>query len=124
MLQGLPSYQTEQMPICGLSRSSGLSPVAMSIACEAPWLAGCVIRLEYLFNIVCLFRGLGILPESARCTHRDEADSSGTGDCVGLRVSELPRQSYHHRRDGVTPAAHPRGSDVAGGSSPSQAQSL
>src|SRR3954453_10783763 len=55
MLQGLPSYQTAPMATCGLSRSSTLSPVAMSIAWLAPWLAGCVIRLEYLFNICLKF---------------------------------------------------------------------
>src|SRR6184192_2394331 len=51
MLQGFPSYQTEQMPTCGLSRSSGLRPVAMSMAWLAPWLAGWVMREEILFNI-------------------------------------------------------------------------
>jgi hypothetical protein len=38
------------MPTCGLFRSSQVSPVAISIACEAPWLAGCVMREENLFN--------------------------------------------------------------------------
>src|SRR5829696_8843762 len=51
MLQGLPSYQTAPMPTCGLFRSSGVSPVAISIAWLAPWLAGCVMRLEYLFSL-------------------------------------------------------------------------
>lgn len=33
-----------------LPRSSGLRPVAYSIAWEAPWDLGWVIRLEYLFS--------------------------------------------------------------------------
>src|SRR3954453_13882629 len=52
MLHGLPSYQTLPMPICGLARSSQESPVAMSIACDAPWLAGCVMGAEYLLRPV------------------------------------------------------------------------
>src|SRR5437763_16215988 len=50
MLQGFPSYQTLPMPICGLSRSDQDNPVAINIACEAPWLAGCVMREENLFS--------------------------------------------------------------------------
>src|SRR3954451_21536285 len=50
MLHGLPSYHTLPIPTCGLFKSSHESPVAISIACEAPWLAGCVIREEYLFK--------------------------------------------------------------------------
>ena len=42
ILQGLPSYQTEQMPTWGLFMSSSLSPVAYNIACEAPCDFGCV----------------------------------------------------------------------------------
>src|SRR2546422_10968419 len=44
MLQGLPSYQTDPMPTCGLLRSSIDRPVAMSMACDAPWLAGWGMR--------------------------------------------------------------------------------
>src|SRR5690349_6154371 len=50
MLHGLPSYHTLPMPIWGLSRSAHESPVAISMACDAPWLAGWVIREENLFN--------------------------------------------------------------------------
>ena len=50
MLQLLPSYQTLAMPTCGLFMSSAVIPVAYSIACEAPWLLGCVIWLLYLFS--------------------------------------------------------------------------
>src|SRR3954470_3260395 len=54
MLHGLLSYQTLPMPTCGLARSSHERPVAISIACEAPWLAGWVMRDEYLFNCFAL----------------------------------------------------------------------
>src|SRR4051794_18036589 len=52
MLQGLPSYQHDAMPTCALSRSAGVRPVAMSIACDAPWTAGWVILEEYLFSMM------------------------------------------------------------------------
>ena len=52
MLQGFPSYQTAPMATWGLFRSSGLRPVAISIACEAPWEAGWVMRDEYLLSMV------------------------------------------------------------------------
>ena len=51
MLQGLPSYQTAPMATWGLFRSDGVRPVAMSMAWEAPWLAGWVMRDEYLLSI-------------------------------------------------------------------------
>ena len=47
MLHGLPSYQQAAIPICGLLRSALLKPVANSIACDAAWLFGWVIREEY-----------------------------------------------------------------------------
>ena len=46
MLHGLPSYQTLAMPTCGFCRSSCDSPVASSIACDAPCMAGWVILDE------------------------------------------------------------------------------
>src|SRR5436309_2519215 len=49
MLHGFPSYHTLPIPTCGFFKSSHDNPVAISIACEAPWLAGSVIRPEYLF---------------------------------------------------------------------------
>src|SRR6478735_6552891 len=48
MLQVLPSYHIEQMPTCGFCRSASVSPMPYNIACDAPWLRGCVTRLEYL----------------------------------------------------------------------------
>src|SRR5688500_17424353 len=50
MLHGLPPYQTAPIPTCGLFRSSHDKPVAISIACDAPWLAGWVMRDEYLLS--------------------------------------------------------------------------
>ena len=44
MLQVLPSYHMLQMPTCGLERSASVRPTPCSIACEAPWLRGCVTR--------------------------------------------------------------------------------
>ena len=37
MLQLLPSYQMLAIPICALSRSASVNPVARSCACDAPW---------------------------------------------------------------------------------------
>mmetsp|Transcript_4092 Transcript_4092/g.7511 ORF Transcript_4092/g.7511 Transcript_4092/m.7511 type:complete len:146 (-) Transcript_4092:42-479(-) len=50
MLHGLPSYQTEQTPTCGLFMSSSLSPVAYSMAWEAPCDLGPVKARLYLFK--------------------------------------------------------------------------
>ena len=52
MLQVLPSYHMEAIPTCALSRSSGVSPVPYSIACDAPCTACCVIRRENLLRSV------------------------------------------------------------------------
>src|SRR5258706_15898594 len=49
MLQVLPSHHMLQMPTCGFWRSAGVRPVPYSIACDAPWLRGWVIRELYLF---------------------------------------------------------------------------
>src|SRR5213596_2904423 len=50
MLQGLPSYQILAIPTCGFCMSSSESPVAYSIACDAPCDLGCVIlELNLLF---------------------------------------------------------------------------
>ena len=51
MLHGFPSYQTLPIPTCGLFKSVQDNPVAINIACDAPWLAGWVMREEYRFNI-------------------------------------------------------------------------
>src|SRR4051812_4626275 len=68
MLQGLPSYQTEQMPTWGFLRSSNVSPVARSIACDAPWIAGCVSLPEYLLrtDLVGVKVGINVLVASCR----------------------------------------------------------
>ena len=50
MLQVFPSYHTLQMPTWALAISSDDNPVPKSIACEAPWLLGCVIRRLYLLS--------------------------------------------------------------------------
>src|SRR3954467_1725449 len=71
MLHGLPSYQTLAIPTCGLSRAAGDRPVARSIACDAPWIAGCVIREEY---------GLGIL--AAPTAPTGAAATAGGGGVV------------------------------------------
>lgn len=42
MLQGLPEYQTEDIPTWAFDMSDGSNPVAYSIAWEAPWDLGCV----------------------------------------------------------------------------------
>ena len=52
MLQVLPSYHMLQMPTCGFCRSACVRPMPYSIACDAPWLRGCVTRAEYLFNAI------------------------------------------------------------------------
>jgi len=44
MLQVLPSYHMLAIPTWGLSRSAGCRPVPSSIAWEAPWERGWVIR--------------------------------------------------------------------------------
>jgi hypothetical protein len=49
MLHGLPSYHMLQMPTWAFCMSAGVRPVPYSIACDAPWLRGCVICDEYLF---------------------------------------------------------------------------
>src|SRR5689334_2024128 len=49
MLHGLPSYHMLQMPTCAFCMSAGVRPVPYSMACDAPWLRGCVICDEYLF---------------------------------------------------------------------------
>src|SRR5687767_13283577 len=59
MLHGLPSYHTAPIPTCGLFRSSQESPVAISIACDAPWLAGWVMREEYRLSCV-VFGGVWV----------------------------------------------------------------
>ena len=53
MLHGLPSYQTEAIPTCGLFIPSGTLPtsVAKSCACPAPCVFRCVITAEYLFGL-------------------------------------------------------------------------
>lgn len=48
MLHGLPLYQTDEIPTCPLFKSSSWSPVAYSIACEAPCEMGCVTWRETL----------------------------------------------------------------------------
>src|SRR5258706_5409292 len=53
MLQVLPSHHMLQIPTCGFCRSAGVRPVPYSIACDAPWLRGCVIRELYLFVATC-----------------------------------------------------------------------
>ena len=50
MLQGLPSYQTLQMPTCGFAISDSVIPTAYSMACDAPCALGWVICELYLFN--------------------------------------------------------------------------
>ena len=44
MLQVLPSYHMLAIPTCALSRSAGVRPVPRSIACDAPWARGWVMR--------------------------------------------------------------------------------
>ena len=61
MLQVLPSHHMLAMPTCGFCKSAGVRPVPYSIACEAPWLRGCVIRELYLFPVT--YR----LPPTAHC---------------------------------------------------------
>mmetsp|Transcript_20682 Transcript_20682/g.48645 ORF Transcript_20682/g.48645 Transcript_20682/m.48645 type:complete len:205 (-) Transcript_20682:386-1000(-) len=51
MLQGFPSYQTEQIPTCGLSMSSSVMPVAYSMAWELPWTAGWVRTRLHRFRM-------------------------------------------------------------------------
>src|SRR6476660_7011824 len=50
MLQVFPSHHMLQMPTCGFCRSVGVRPVPYNIACDAPWLRGCVILELYLFS--------------------------------------------------------------------------
>ena len=50
MLQVLPSYQTLAIPTWALSMSASVRPVPYSIACEAPWDGGWVMRELYLFS--------------------------------------------------------------------------
>src|SRR5262245_63453126 len=49
ILQVLPSYHMLQMPTCAFCKSASVRPMPYSIACDAPWLRGCVTREEYLF---------------------------------------------------------------------------
>jgi hypothetical protein len=50
MLQVLPSHHTLAIPISAFAMSSSLRPVPYSMAWEAPWDFGAVIRALYLFN--------------------------------------------------------------------------
>lgn len=45
MLQGLPEYQTDEMPTWALDMSDSLMPVAYSMAWDAPCDLGCVMYL-------------------------------------------------------------------------------
>ncbi len=45
MLQGLPEYQTDEMPTWALDMSDSLMPVAYSMAWDAPCDFGCVMYL-------------------------------------------------------------------------------
>src|SRR4030095_12694854 len=49
MLQVLPSYHMLQIPTWAFCKSASVRPMPYSIACDAPWLRGCVTRDEYLF---------------------------------------------------------------------------
>ena len=50
MLHGLPLYQTEDMPTWAFDMSASVSPVAYSIACEAPCDFGWVIFRDTAFR--------------------------------------------------------------------------
>ena len=56
MLQVLPSYHMAAMPTCGFCMSASVMPVPYSMACEAPWLLGCVMREVNLLSMVDRFR--------------------------------------------------------------------
>src|SRR4030095_16606539 len=103
MLQVLPSYHMLQMPTCGFCKSASVSPMPYSIACDAPWLRGCVTREEYLFSIERC---------SPKATHRDTEDTENRNSkpqclsawCVvirgvldGCRLRQLHRiEERHH----------------------------
>src|SRR5437868_10560345 len=72
MLQVLPSYHMLQMPTCAFCMSDCVRPVPYSMACDAPWLRGCVTRDEYLFTVggtVRPWRAVAVGPdrETASC---------------------------------------------------------
>src|SRR5688572_22560635 len=62
MLQVLPSYHMLQMPTCGFCKSASVKPTPYSIACDAPWLRGCVTREEYLFTTAYRLTAFCLLP--------------------------------------------------------------
>ena len=64
MLQGLPSYQTDDIPTWGFDSSSSERPTPKSIAWDPPWDLGSVTRELYLFS----FFRVGV----------DEVDDSST----------------------------------------------
>src|SRR3954447_21731027 len=83
MLHGFPSYQTLAIPTCGLSRSAADRPVASSIACDAPWIAGWVIRDEYglgTFDVPAAGVGGGMVCVAIIELHKPRAAERVTGD--------------------------------------------
>lgn len=51
ILQVFPSYQTEDIPTCGLDRSSSERPTPWRIAWDPPWDFGSVMRELYLLSL-------------------------------------------------------------------------
>src|SRR5688572_12571898 len=110
MLHGLPSYQTAPMPTCGLLRSSHESPVAISIACDAPWLAGWVMREEYLFNFCPAAGGVArsvVVAVVISLCVRANTFAAGNGPPEGRKVYHSHDQAAPARGQGLRKASRP-----------------
>jgi hypothetical protein len=61
--------------------------VAISIACEAPWLAGWVMREEYLFSFAAVEVVMGSITAKSLCAplkHRISGIEAPTEECLTL----------------------------------------
>src|SRR5882762_60963 len=100
MLQVLPSHHMLQIPTCGFCRSAGVRPVPYSIACDAPWLRGWVMRELYLFAATChLLPAAG--SERTRPTLPPGPKGPGLHYPLPTTHCRLPTDLHRHRRRDV-----------------------
>src|SRR6185369_7257545 len=92
MLQVLPSYHMLQMPSCGFCKSASVRPMPYSIACDAPWLRGCVTRAEYLFNAIAADLDVRRLRQLHRVEERHHAAKLGAHHFDRMRQLAVARR--------------------------------
>src|SRR5436190_21833035 len=97
MLQVLPSYHMLQMPTCGFCRSADVRPMPYSIACDAPWLRGCVTRAEYLFNTIAASLHGRRLRQLHRVEERHHAAELGAHHFDRVRQLAVTRRLVHRQ---------------------------